>query len=274
MNVGIIINHTRDGMRKSFEDAAAQGFFHCQLVSWKPELWTEQAAEEISALSREFHVEITAFWCGWDGPRRWNFTEGPETLGIVPVAYRAMRVKNLLDGAAFARRLEVRNVVTHMGYIPENMTDPSYPGVVATVKVIALELKKFDQNLLFETGQETPVVLLRLIQEINTGNLLVNLDPANLILYGKGNPVDAMDVFGEYVGGVHAKDGFYPTNGRELGKEVKVGAGKVNFPALLQALKAHGYDGSLTIEREITGEQQLADIRETQAYLKQLIAEL
>ena len=87
----------------------------------------------------------------------------------------------------------------------------------------------------------------------------MNLDPANLILYGKANPVDALDVFGGYVRGVHAKDGLYPTNGRELGTEVKVGAGKVNFPALLRGLKAHGFDGSLTIEREIEGDQQTKD---------------
>ena len=102
----------------------------------------------------------------------------------------------------------------------------------------------------------------------------VNLDTANLILYGKANPVDALDVFGGYVRGVHAKDGLYPTNGRELGTEVKVGAGKVNFPALLRGLKAHGFDGSLTIEREIEGEEQIRDILEAQAYLNALIAEL
>ena len=86
--------------------------------------------------------------------------------------------------------------------------------------------------------------------------------------------MDALDVFGDYVRGVHAKDGLYPTNGRELGHEVKVGEGKANFPALLKGLKEHGFDGSLTIEREISGEQQLIDIKETQTYLNELIATL
>ncbi|MBQ6257274.1 MAG: sugar phosphate isomerase/epimerase, partial [Clostridia bacterium] len=121
---------------------------------------------------------------------------------------------------------------------------------------------------------ETPVVLLRLFTAVNTGNLFINLDPANLILYGKGNPIDALDVFGGLVRGVHAKDGFYPTDGLELGQEVTVGDGKVNFPAFLKRLKEVGYDGSLTIEREITGEQQIKDILETQQYLQALIAQL
>lgn len=275
MNVGIIIRHCGgEALRAAFADAAAKGFRHCQLVSWDPVYWTDDNAAEVRALTAEFGVEITAFWCGWVGPRFWNFTEGPETLGIVPVAYRAERVQNLIDGAAYARKLGVKDVVTHMGFIPENMSDPAWPGVVAAVKAVAVELKKHGQDLLFETGQETPVVMLRLFETIDTGNLFVNLDPANLILYGKANPVDALDVFGGYVRGVHAKDGLYPTNGRELGTEVKVGAGKVNFPALLRGLKAHGFDGSLTIEREIEGEEQIRDILEAQAYLNALIAEL
>ncbi len=275
MNVGIIIRHCGgEEMRKGFADAAARGFRHCQLVSWDPQYWTRENAEEVKAFTREYGVEITAFWCGWEGPRFWNFTEGPETLGIVPVAYRAQRVQNLLDGAAYARSLGIQDVVTHMGFIPENMSDPAWPGVVAAIKAVARNLKRFGQNLLFETGQETPVVLLRVFETVNTGNLFVNLDPANLILYGKANPVDALDVIGDYVRGVHAKDGFYPTDGRELGREVKVGAGKVNFPLFLRGLKDHGYDGSLTIEREIEGDEQIRDILETQTYLNELIRQL
>lgn len=271
MNVGIVIRHVGEGLEEGFVHAAEQGFHHCQLVSWDPALWTDAGAEEVKRLCKDYDVEITAFWCGWVGPKRWNFIDGPETLGVVPLAYRAERVQNLIDGAAFARKIGVQDVVTHMGFIPENMSDANYPGVRAAISCIAQELKQHDQNLLFETGQETPVVLLRLFEDVGTGNLYINLDPANLIMYGKANPVDALDVFGDYVRGVHAKDGCYPTNGRELGPEVKVGTGKVDFPALLKGLKAHGFDGSLTIEREISGEQQIIDIKETQKYLGDLI---
>lgn len=274
MNVGISIIHRGEGMDRAFADAAAQDFHHCQLISWAPELWTDEEAARIRTASQEHGVEITAFWCGWVGPKAWNFIDGPETLGVVPVAYRAVRIQNLLDGAAFARKLGVADVVTHMGFIPENMSDPNYPGVRAAIASLAQALKREGQNLLFETGQETPVVLLRLFEDIGTGNLFVNLDPANLIMYGKANPVDAMDVFGDYVRGVHAKDGRYPTNGSHLGEEVKVGTGKVDFSALLRALKAHGFDGSLTIEREISGEQQRIDIADTQRYLNGLIQAL
>lgn len=274
MNVGICIIHQPEGMEEKFRDAAAMGFAHCQLVSWVPSLWTEAEAARMDALRRQYGIEITAFWCGWEGPRVWNFTEGPLTLGLVPPVFRYARMRNLMDGADFARRLGVGDIVSHMGFIPEVPSDPEYAGVVVALRTVAAHLKANGQSLLFETGQETPVTLLRLFEDVGTGNLFVNLDPANLIMYGKANPVDALDVFGAYIRGVHAKDGRYPTDGRKLGPEVKVGTGKVDFYALLAALKALGYDGSLTIEREISGEQQIRDIRDTKEYLERIIAGL
>ena len=124
---------------------------------------------------------------------------------------------------------------------------------------------------MFETGQETPITLLRTILTVNTGNLGINLDPANLLLYGKANPCDALDVFGKYVMGVHAKDGEYPTDPLYLGQEKRIGDGRVNFPLLIEKLKKLGYDGSLTIEREISGEKQVQDILYAKKFLEELI---
>ena len=124
------------------------------------------------------------------------------------------------------------------------------------------------------TGQETPVTLLRVMQDIGFDNVGINLDPANLIMYGKANPVDSLDVFGKYVRGVHGKDGLYPTDGRELGDEVALGEGKVNFPVFLKKLHELGYDGDITIEREITGEQQKKDIQMAKKMLDEIISGL
>ena len=90
-------------------------------------------------------------------------------------------------------------------------------------------------------------------------------------MYGKGNPVDALDVFGKYVRDVHAKDGLYPTDGKNLGKETPLGEGKVNFPLLVKRLKDIGYDGALTIEREISGDKQIEDIMKAKKILEELI---
>lgn len=275
MNVGIVVRHAGDeSLRTHVQDAVRYGFKHCQLISWEPHLWNAEEAKRVNAICKEEGMTITAFWCGWEGPAIWDFIDGPETLGLVPVAFRYVRMKNLMDGADFAKMLGVEDIISHMGFIPENPSDANYPGFISAMRHVARHLKENGQNLLFETGQETPVAMLRCFEDIGTGNTYVNLDPANLILYGKSNAVDSLCVFGKYVRGVHAKDGLYPTDGRNLGHEVKVGAGKVNFPELIKGLHELGYTGSLTIEREISGDQQTKDILEAQALLNQLIAEL
>src|SRR5437016_12349422 len=93
------------------------------------------------------------------------------------------------------------------------------------------------QNLRYETGQETPITLVRTIQDVGTDNQGINFDLANLILYGKANPVDAIELLGPYVQGIHAKDGLWPANPRKLGEEVPIGKGKVDFPRIITRLK-------------------------------------
>ena len=275
MKVGVCVNFDEiGGMSKKFKDLKSEGFDNCQLISWKPELWSDENSEIIKNLTEENSITISAFWCGWEGPCVWNFYDGQITLGLVPPEYRTMRIKNLCDGADFAHRLGVKNVVTHMGFIPENPNDPQFAPFCVAARQVAEHLKKNNQNLLFETGQETPVTMLRCFEKVGMDNLGVNLDTANVILYGKANPVDALDVFGKYVMNIHAKDGLYPTNGHDLGSEVRIGDGKVDFKALFKKLHELGYDSYVTIEREIEGEQQISDIRHAKKYLGDIIAEV
>jgi L-ribulose-5-phosphate 3-epimerase len=271
MQVGILLPLTPT-VEDEFDKARDMGIHSCQVVSWQPELFTAEMAERTVQASQRCGVAISSFWCGWEGPKVWDSLAGPLTLGLVPTAYRFQRLQTLLKGADFAALLGAPNLITHVGFIPENPNDPEYPAVIAALRHLAGYCKEKGLYFLFETGQETPVTLLRAIEDIGLDNLGVNLDPANLILYGKGNPVDALDVIGRYVRDVHAKDGRYPTNGRSLGEETPLGQGKVNFPALLHGLAALGYTGPLTIEREITGDQQIKDIRAAKETLEKLLA--
>ena len=275
MKIGVCVNFNEiEGMSKKFQNLKAEGFDNCQLISWKPELWTDDNLEILKNLTEENGVTISAFWCGWEGPCVWNFYDGQITLGLVPPEYRTMRIKNLCDGADFAKKLGVTNVVTHMGFIPENPNDPQFAPFCVAVRQVAEHLKKNGQYLLFETGQETPVTMLRCFEKVGMDNLGVNLDTANVILYGKANPVDTLDVFGKYVRNIHAKDGLYPTNGHDLGREVRIGDGKVDFEALFKKLHELEYDSYVTIEREIEGEQQTEDIRHAKKYLENIINEV
>ncbi len=247
------------------------GFFTCQINLWSDALMTDDMADRIRETTQRCGIEISAFWCGWGAPAVWNFREGPTTLGLVPAAYRADRVRILKKGSDFARRMGVGQMITHVGFIPENPNDSLYAEVVEAVREVAEHCRENGQVFLFETGQETPITLKRTIDDVAMDNVGVNLDPANLILYGKGNPVDALDVLGPYVRDVHAKDGLYPTDGYRLGTETPIGEGRVDFPALIRRLRTLGYDGPLTIEREIAGEAQTRDILRAKTYLQRLI---
>lgn len=234
-------------------------------------LMTEENAEKLLKML-DGKLRITSFWCGWSGPNVWNFTEGPTTLGLVPEKYRAMRLKELKQGAEFALRLGVHDMATHVGFVPEQPCDPLYEGVVSAVKEIADYCGERDIYFNFETGQETPTALMRLFSDVGANNLGVNLDPANLILYGKANPIDALDLYGDKVRGVHVKDGVYPNgNFHELGQERQVGEGAVNFPVFLPKLLNGGYKGDLYIEREITGKDRAEDVKKTIEYLRSVL---
>jgi L-ribulose-5-phosphate 3-epimerase len=269
-DIGVIATLQPEG--PSLKEVGDFGLKCCQLVSWKPQLWTREAAARLVEESGSTGVRITAFWAGWPGPAKWDLIEGPATLGLVPWDYRHQRVEALQAAGDFAKLLGVPAVITHLGFIPESPVGTLFGEVVEAVRGVAEHYQSLGLEFWFETGQETPVTMLRLIQQVGTANLGVNLDPANLIMYGKANPIDALDVLGEYVRNVHAKDGLYPTDPMKLGPEVKVGQGRVRFPEFVKRLGEIGFKGEFIIEREISGPQQRRDIAETVEYLRGLLA--
>ncbi|MBQ8162980.1 MAG: sugar phosphate isomerase/epimerase [Clostridia bacterium] len=270
MKLGTMV-HLGENVAEKIRDVKKYGLESFQLCCWNMNLMNEEYAKIVLDAVKETGLEISAVWCGWEGEAAWDLVRGPITLGIVPVHFREKRIENLKKGFDFAKMLGVVDVITHMGFIPENQITDEYHGVVATIKELAQYCKSNGQYLLFETGQETPITLKRIIEDVATGNLGINLDPANLLLYGKANPCDAIDIFGDYVRGVHGKDGEYPTDPRYIGVEKRIGDGRANFPVLIKKLKEHGYDGSITIEREIDGDKQIEDILYAKKFLEDIM---
>ena len=243
----------------------------CQVTVWDMSMYTAENAERVRAAADENGIEISTLWAGWSGPVAWNVTAGPSTLGIVPEAYRMKRAEELIRGADFAVKLGVSRMATHAGFLPENINDPRYLDVLAVLKYIVAECAKRNVCFLFETGQETPFTLLRFIEQIDSPFVGINMDTANLMLYGKGNSADAITVFGKYVMDTHIKDGLYPTDGMKLGVQMKVGEGMANIPEVIKRLQAVDYKGNYIVEREISGDQQMKDIADTVEYLKQML---
>ena len=208
------------------------------------------------------------------GPGRlvWDFLDGPSTIGLVPPATRAARIDALRQTSDFAKQLGIKRVQTHCGFLPENPRDPLYGEAVEAIRTVADYCAANGQDFLMETGQETPITMKRAIDDVNRPNLGVGLDTANLILYGKANPVDAVEIIGPHVRSVHAKDGRWPTDPMKLGEEVLIGTGRVDFFKVFTKLHQLGYNGAITIEREISGPQQFEDVKKEKAYLENVIA--
>jgi L-ribulose-5-phosphate 3-epimerase len=267
MRLGLIIGVERDA-DKALKLVHDLGIPTCQAQT---DVYSDQVYSSLKAAIEKYGIEVTAINSSGGPPNVYDFFQGPLTIGVVPKKYRRQRIDNFKRASDFAKKLGVPAFHTHYGFIPESPNDPEYSGVVVALREVATHLKGNGQMMLYETGQETPITMLRAITDVGVDNQFVNLDTANLILYGKGNPLDALDVIGRLVRGVHAKDGLFPIDPKKLGEEVPIGQGKANFPKLIPRLKELGYTGALTIEREISGPKQLEDIKKEKVYLEKLI---
>ena len=235
---------------------------------------TPTAATQIKDLLDKYEVTATTVEVVGPAPLEWNFLRGPATIGLVPPATRAARIDALRQVSDFAKLIGISQVQTHCGFIPEDPGDALYPGTVDAIRTVAQHCHDNGQYFLMETGQETPTTMSRVIHDVALPNLGVGLDTANLILYGKANPVDAVDILGPHVRSIHAKDGRWPTDPSQLGEEVLIGKGLVDFRAVFTKLHQLGYQGAVTIERETSGPQQIEDVRQEKLYLEKILNEV
>jgi sugar phosphate isomerase/epimerase len=245
------------------------GFELCNLSISEEEI-NRLEPERLLDILRSRDMDLRALWCSF-GSCTYDLIDGPKTVGFVPVKYRKERLRKLEKCASYASRTGVKHIITHAGFIPEIEYEDSYAGVVKVLREAAEIAGGFGISLLLETGQETPVTLLRTIQDVNRDNIGVNLDTGNLIIYGRGDPCGALDTLKDYIWGVDAKDAMYPESGRSLGTEVCCGEGKVRFPELINKLFNMKYSGDIMIEREISGEQKLKDIIKAKTLLENII---
>jgi L-ribulose-5-phosphate 3-epimerase len=236
--------------------------------------FTPALAAQYRDLLAKYQLTATTVEVVGPGPLEWNFTQGPSTIGLLPPKTRAARIDALRQVSDFAKQVGINQVQTHCGFIPEDPADPGYPQVVEAIRTVAKHCQGNGQDFLMETGQETPITMLRALRDVNMPNLAVGLDTANLVLYGKANPVDAIDIIGPHVRNIHAKDGLWPTDPDKLGEEVLMGKGVVDFRKVFTKLHHLGYQGPVCIERETSGAQQVADVRQEKLFLEHVLREV
>lgn len=275
--VGVIARYDEHGAGIPLERALALDIQAIQIKAPFPENRTQEVADEILAKCHEKGVVITSMQSGFTGESYKTIPDVKKTVGLVPKSTRAERMEQFKSVCDFAKKLGLDTVCFHIGFVPHDANDPDYADVLEMTRQLCDYAKAQGQQINLETGQEPGDVLIRFIRDTQRDNLFVNFDPANLILYGCGEPIETLKEILPYVKSVHCKDARWAEKrGEEWGTEVPFGEGDVNAELLLKTLHDGGFQGALIIERENRGdpERQAAEAQAGVELVERLAADL
>lgn len=230
------------------------------------------AAEQWRAALDRSGLEIVTAFLSFEGESYASIPICAQTVGYVPPATRREREQRTYAVSDFARSLGIPGLAAHIGCLPEDPRDAEHKAVLELVRRVCDHCARNGQTFALETGQEPAAALLEFLHAADRPNLGINFDPANMILYGSGEPMEALRTLGEHVLTVHCKDGTWPETQGEWGRETPLGDGDVGMQRYVRTLREIGYSGPLVIEREIVGEEQRADIGRAIALLNRIRA--
>jgi sugar phosphate isomerase/epimerase len=224
---------------------------------------------EIDTLSNS-NLTITATSITFPGEDYSTIDTIRRTGGFVPDEAWPQRLEMAIRAGELTAALGVKCTEFHVGFIPTS-NDPTYKVLVDRAREVAVALAKVDVDLLMETGQESGSELLQFLNDLNCRNVGVNFDPANMILYDKGDPIAALRVLGPWIRQVHIKDATRTQVPGQWGAEVPTGTGEVDWRAFFATLKALKFGGDFVIERE-AGNQRVEDIQAAKITVEQAAA--
>jgi sugar phosphate isomerase/epimerase len=230
----------------------------------QPSVWNS-----IEELARQQGVELVSGMLTCVGEDYSTLESIRRTGGVVPDHTWEENWKNFQIGAEIAARLKFKLVMFHAGFLPHDEKDPAFGKLLERLRKIAQMFAKHGLEVAFETGQETAGALLAFLKRLACPNVGVNFDPANMILYNNGNPIEALRLLGPHVKQCHLKDAKVTKVPGTWGEEVVLGTGEVNWPEFFNTLKAIGFNGNLFIERE-AGNQRVADVRAAREYVEKM----
>jgi L-ribulose-5-phosphate 3-epimerase len=233
---------------------------HCQLALLPLIEMSDAARAGALATLADSGLTITATMINYPGEDYGSINHIRRTGGLVPDDQWDQRRDLTLAAAELTRKLGVGRLSTHVGFIPPP-NDAGYAVIVKRITELSKPLADMGIDLLMETGQESASELLQFLNNLNCKNFGVNFDPANMVLYGSGNPIDAVHTLGRHVRHVHVKDAVGSDNpGIDWGEEVPFGDGDVPHGQFLAALAGINYTGPLVIERE-AGNDRMGDVQ-------------
>lgn len=266
------------GLGVHLDVAKELGIHTVQVHTPHKESRNEAAAKAFLQRCKEADITVTCLFGGFEGESYADIATTARTVGLVPEVTRAERAQEMKEISDFAKLLGCNTLGMHIGFVPERNT-PSYKSLIEVTRDLLDHVKRNGQNMHLETGQETADHLLEFMHDVGRDNLFINFDPANMILYGTGDPIEALKKVGHLVRSVHCKDAKWAApdqRGKGWGTEVALGDGDVGMENYLNTLKSVGYFGPLTIEREIAHDRarQKADIGQAVRLLESLRSKL
>jgi sugar phosphate isomerase/epimerase len=219
---------------------------------------TDAAAAQWQTAVASAGVTLVTVFAAYQGEDYTDIPAVAGTVGFVPPDTRAARLARTLAVSDFAAQLGVASIACHIGFVPEHAEHPESVAVRQMVRHVCDHAARHGQSFALETGQEPASVLLGFIRDVDRANLRINFDPANLILYGTGEPIAALETLAPLVISVHCKDGDWPAPGvpGALGMERPLGKGSVGIARFVRTLRKVGFCGPLNVERETPDEQE------------------
>lgn len=250
--------------RDSLAELKSMGVRCGQLgIAGDVELTDEFAAQWKADLGAHGFTLITVF-AAYDGESYADIPTVEKTVGFIPRATRDARVARTKEISDFAAKIGAPGIACHIGFVPHDPANEDYIAVREAVRDVCDHAARYGQTFALETGQEPAATLLHFFQDVQRANLRINFDPANMILYGTGDPIEALKLLAPHVVSVHAKDGDWPPKDAPgaLGTERPLGQGSVGIPRFVATLREIGFQSSLNIERETEPQEvRIADIR-------------
>jgi sugar phosphate isomerase/epimerase len=258
---------------KAIEKARELGIRVVQIGALPAEFYESKGMERLRRCLRENGIDASAVCAVYEGESYADMASVAETVGLTNPETLPARIEHTKRCAVLAVHLGAGIVTTHIGVMPEDTGSKEYRDLVGTVREIADYCGRRGVTFAMETGQETAEAMLQFIGDVGRNNVKVNFDPANMILYGTGGPLEAVNALRNHIAHVHVKDGLSPTEQGKLGTEVPLSEGEVGIREYIRKLVQIGYKGPLIMERE-AGDDRVGDIGRGKKLLEKILAEI
>jgi sugar phosphate isomerase/epimerase len=256
LEIGVFYWISSDAAR-TVREIKALGAEVCQLAVVGEQHLSPQLAADYRRELALAGLRVVTVFAAYEGESYADIPTVQRTVGFVPRATRAERERRTREVIEFGAAVGAPSFACHVGYVPEERIDPDYEVVRDIVRRIADFAASYGMTFCLETGQEPAPLLFEFLRDTDRSNVKINFDPANMVLYGSGEPIAAFQLLRRQVLSIHGKDGDLPDPGRpgSLGTERPLGAGSVNIPQFMRAVRESGYAGTINVESGVHGDE-------------------